>query len=226
MNLRVSEIFYSLQGEGVNQGIPMTFVRLAGCNLLTYCKYCDTAYAWKGDTGESLTVEEIVKRVIKLSPQYQSWVCITGGEPLFQEEGLHELVKELKKWGGHHIEVETNSSIPKPYWWTLVDCWVADIKCPGSGVCGISLEGWFNTRYCDQVKFVVSTPEDLDFASKLIRRNATKAPQTIASPAIPLNTKVEDNQEWLQEVAEFCKKERVRMSIQSHKLIWGNIKGV
>jgi len=231
--VRVHRIFYSVQGEGVYQGVPMVFIRLQGCNLLNHCQYCDTSYAWDGNGGTEYTLEEMEVQIAKFHPHYKDWYCITGGEPLFQEEALHQLVKKLKNFG-LRVEVETNGSIKKPFWWTLVDSWVADIKCPSSGVCGVSkVDDWFSMRTDDQVKFVVGTQEDFDFARRIINSKATCNPVVLVSPVIPalplegLREWFEvDRQLWLQEVAEFCKEMRVRYSLQIHKIIWGNKKGV
>jgi 7-carboxy-7-deazaguanine synthase len=179
-----------------------------------------------------MSVEEVVDKVQKFAPHYKDWVCITGGEPMFQLDSLHELVKTLKKYG-YRVTVETNGSIKKPYWWTLVDSWNFDIKCPSSGVCGISLEDWFETRGCDQAKFVVGTREDLDFARKVIMKHMVHPPVVLVSPVSGILVNKEEGtleeywfKPWLQEVAEFCLTERVRLSLQIHKVIWGNKKGV
>lgn len=230
--MKIHEIFYSLQGEGVYQGVPMVFVRLAGCNLLPHCSYCDTNYAWDPKDGKDVSVEDVVKEVSKLSPYYKSWVCITGGEPLWQRDELESLVRLLKK-GGYLVTIETNGSFKPPSWSTLVDSWSADIKCPSSEVCGTSSEVWFNTRQVDQIKFVVGTREDLDFTKYLLTKHKADSPTVLVSPVIGLllnknEGKVEEyyNREWLQEVVEFCKEMRVRFSLQWHKVIWGNKIGV
>lgn len=233
MKLNVCEIFLSIQGEGMHTGIPTTFIRLQGCNLLTHCVWCDTAYAQDGSKGTEMSVEEVLDQCVKLEGRtYKHWVCITGGEPLLQLEALHELVKGLQKYG-FRAEVETNGSIKKPYWYTLVDSWVVDMKCPSSGVCGVSQEDWFNTRECDQIKFVVSSREDLDFARAMIRRNSFSNPVILVSPASgTLINKREGTIEeywfkpWLQEVVEFCEELKIRFSLQVHKVVWGNKKGV
>jgi len=220
--MKINEVFYSIQGEGVYQGLPTVFVRLQGCNLMpNFCKWCDTQYARDSDGGFEMPVDEVVGEVSRLSPHYNSWVCITGGEPLWQVEELEYLVRTLTR-GGYKIEVETNGSLPKPRWWTLVDSWCADIKCPSSGVCGISLEQWFKTRPQDQVKFVVGSEEDLGFTERMLKRHMADNPTILVSPVInycPVP-------EWLQRVAEFCKEHRVRFSLQWHKVVWGNKKGV
>jgi len=230
--VRLAEpVFYSIQGEGVYQGVPMVFIRFSGCNLLVHCRWCDTSYAQDGSKGTEMSVDHVVKEVEKFAPRYRDWICITGGEPLFQLDDLHDLVKKLKKYG-YSIEVETNSSIKKPYWWTLVDSWVFDLKCPSSGVCGISLEDWLETRDCDQAKFVVGTTEDLDFARKVIMRHMVDAPTVLVSPVtgVLVNKKEGTIEEywlkpWLQEVAEFCEELRVRYSLQIHKILFGSKRG-
>ena len=216
-------VFHSIQGEGIYQGVPMVFIRFAGCNLLIPCNYCDTPYAQDGSRGTEISVEEVLSKVQELAPYYRSWVCITGGEPVFQLDELHSLVKALKRYG-YRVEVETNGSIEKPYWWTLVDSWVFDIKCPSSGVCGVSLYDWFETRRADQAKFVVGTVEDLDFSRKVIMENAVKYPTVLVSPVSDSRGKWDEK--WLPEVAEFCKELRVRLSLQIHQVIYGNRKGV
>lgn len=230
--MRVCEIFYSIQGEGVYTGIPMVFIRLAGCNLIPHCAYCDTDYAWKPESGEEMETEDVMKKVTKLSPHYKSWVCITGGEPLWQLDELEKLVRELKR-GGYLITIETNGSFKPPSWYTLVDSWNADIKCPSSQVCGTSSLAWFNTRQCDQIKLVVGNMEDLDFARNMINKHKVDNPIVMVSPmSFILSDKIEGkiseywSKDWLKEVAEFCKEMRVRYSLQLHKAIWGSKRGV
>ena len=227
MEVKTNEIFYGIQGEGVYQGIPTVFVRFQGCSLITKCQYCDTAYAQDGKGGTEMTVEEVVSEVSRLSPFYNSWVCITGGEPLWQLDALEELVRQLKK-GGYKIEIETNGSLPIPRWYTLVDSWNADIKCPCSGVCGVSREEWFRARAQDQIKFVVGTEEDLKFTKEVLSRHVASSPVILVSPMIkPIPYwGNQERMEWLQRVVEFCKKERVRFSLQWHKVVFGDKKGV
>lgn len=231
--MRINKIFYSISGEGIHQGTPTVFVRFAGCNLLpNFCKFCDSAYAQSPDSGREMHMDEVVKEVILYSPYAKSWCLITGGEPLFQPDALQELVRELKRQQ-YQVEIETNGSLPKPPWWTLADSWSADIKCPSSGVAGLSCEEWFKTRPQDQIKFVVGTEEDLQFAEDMIRRHLADNPTVLVSPVINL-TKInplgkEDyfmSGQWLQKCAEFCKEHKVRFSLQWHKVIWGNRRGV
>lgn len=227
--MKVCEIFHSLSGEGVHAGIPTVFVRLVGCNLR--CNYCDTQYAWEG--GKQLSTEQILERIYELSKSVR-WVLITGGEPLFQSVEVGVLVRKLR-FRNYMVEIETNGSIgPPTKWFSEVDCWSVDVKCPSSG----SSYGTFRTEWLrklrkqDQLKFVVGTQEDLDFVRGFLNDTLLK-PTVLISPmaGVLVNKKegvIEEywNREWLQECAEFCKEQDVRMSLQSHKVIWGNKEGV
>jgi len=240
--LCISEIFYSLQGEGIYTNIPMVFIRFSGCNLLTPCQYCDTLYARDGSKGIEKSIAGAAREAHSLDPHHNAWTCITGGEPLSQPDVLYELVRTLKKTYGRRITVETNGSLPLPKWYTIVDSWNADIKCPSSGVCSVSKEEWFKTRVRDQIKFVVGTKEDLDFARGMIKKHAADSPVIIVSPvslypSVPNDAWDEGKSklytgdtvfdtDWLQEVAEFCKEMRVRIGIQQQKIIWGTKRGV
>lgn len=103
--LKITEIFPSIQGEGLRQGEPTIFIRLAGCNLR--CTFCDTKYAWQG--GQDFTAAQISEKVKTLRKSFPSdWVCLTGGEPLLQD--LSELVCWLRK-ERLKIQVETNATI-------------------------------------------------------------------------------------------------------------------
>jgi 7-carboxy-7-deazaguanine synthase len=197
----------------------MVFVRLAGCNLLVPCQFCDTAYAQSPEGGTEKTVEEIASEVGKLT-RYGGWVSITGGEPLWQLDELEELIKVLKLERGYRVTVETNGSIRPPRWWTLVDSWSADIKCPSSGVCGISHEIWLRARSQDQVKFVAGTEDDLAFVASTLERHFACKPTVLVSPVMPAST------EWLQRVWAFCCEKKLRFSLQIHRVVWGDKKGV
>jgi len=236
VKLKTVEVFLSLQGEGLNQGLATVFVRLAGCNLFPgkVCSYCDTKYAQKSE-GEELTPEEIVARIVKLSPWTKTRVCITGGEPVFQLEGLEQLVYTLNKYG-YYIEIFTNGTLPRPFWYTRVNSWVVDVKTPSSGV-NLFIGDWMTSRSTDQIKLTVGTEEDLKFAEKIIAKMVFLAPKVIVSPVIDfsefaeIGTQGRDilisvNREWLQRVAQFCIDTRTHYSVQIQKVVWGNRKGV
>jgi len=106
--LKIAEIFPSIQGEGLRQGEPTLFIRLAGCNL--ECSFCDTKYAWK--EGRKYSTAQVLEKANKLRRLFPAqWVCLTGGEPILQD--LAGLVKGLKK-EGFKIQVETNGTLYRP----------------------------------------------------------------------------------------------------------------
>ena len=229
--MRVNEVFLSLQGEGVNVGVPTAFVRLQGCNLC--CSWCDTKHAQDPDGGELMTPTQVANTVWKMTSYRGRWVCITGGEPFFHLAELRELIEALRRLNSYLIEVETNGSFGPPKWFSLVDSWVADIKCPSSGVCGTSkVDRWFDMRRKDQVKFVVANVEDLDFVRQTLKSRRC-IPTVLVSPAAGVlvdkkqgTTEEYWNREWLQEVWRFCVEMNVRFSLQMHKAVFGNRKGV
>jgi 7-carboxy-7-deazaguanine synthase len=229
--LRVNEIFYSVQGEGIQVGLPTVFIRLQGCNFLENggrgCSWCDTTYAQSKEGGKEMSIEEILKEVKKLLPIPDGWIYITGGEPLIQSQELGKLVSILYN-KGYLISIGTNGSLPFPSWGNDVITWCVDIKCPSSGMELMSSEEWFNYSARAQIKFVVAKERDLEFVREVLSRNSNRAAAVLVSPMIPNNWNgdTRDINAWFQEVVEFCKEQNVRFSLQAHKMIWGNKKGV
>ena len=166
--VKINEVFYSLQGEGIYAGIPMAFVRLQGCNFSPGCAYCDTPYAQKAqEGGVERSIDQIFWEIGKYSAD---WVCITGGEPLMQHKSLTILLKVLS--ASYFVEVETNGSI-SPYVFDeeiLADnLWSVDVKCPSAKVTSYYAHEWM--KVCepgDQIKFVVSDKEDLEFVKSYL----------------------------------------------------------
>jgi len=210
--MELSEIFYSLQGESSYAGLPCIFVRLAGCNLR--CTYCDTKYAYEPEF--TLSVEGIIKEVEKYYPV--KLVEITGGEPLLQKESV-ELMKLLlqKKY---EVLLETNNSI------SLKDVpdqviKIVDFKTPSSGVCNSIL--WDNIKYFndrDELKFVIANRQDFDWALGIIQKYDLLKYQILFSP---VHEKLDKKilAEWILETGL-----PIRLNIQLHKVIWGDIRGV
>jgi 7-carboxy-7-deazaguanine synthase len=157
--LRITEIFLSLQGEARDAGWPTVFVRLTGCPLR--CTYCDTAYAFHG--GQWQAIDDIVAEVAAHGVRH---VCVTGGEPLAQKR-CHDLLARLCD-AGHAVSLETSGAIDIGQVDPRVSR-VLDIKTPGSGEVHRNL--WGNLALLtahDQVKFVLCTREDYDWAKALL----------------------------------------------------------
>jgi 7-carboxy-7-deazaguanine synthase len=156
--MRISEIFRSIQGEGRNQGLITTFVRLSGCNL--DCAWCDTPSARAG--GREIPVGDVFQAV-----EFSSCgrVCITGGEPLLQHDEVGILVKRLDE-AGYRVEIETNGTIDFSALQGHASVCM-DVKCPSSGEeSDLSLLSRITAR--DTVKFVVGGTEDLEYATDVI----------------------------------------------------------
>ena len=211
MALRLTEIFFSLQGEATRAGLPTVFVRLTGCPLR--CVWCDTTYSFSG--GESATIDSILAEVAK-HPARQ--VCVTGGEPLAQRECLPLLCALCD--AGYEVSLETSGALDI----AGVDPRVArimDLKAPDSGEC--ARNRWDNLTLLtehDEIKIVVASRTDYEWARELIRerRLDTLCP-VLLSPAQGL---VDPTAlaEWILEDGL-----NVRFQLQLHKLLWGSAKG-
>ncbi|WP_220813846.1 7-carboxy-7-deazaguanine synthase QueE [Pseudomonas paralcaligenes] len=205
--LRITEIFYSLQGETRTSGLPTVFVRLTGCPLR--CQYCDTAYAFSG--GEIMSLPSILERVAAYRPRY---VCVTGGEPLAQPNCI-PLLRQLCD-AGYEVSLETSGALDISATDTRVSR-VVDLKTPGSAESGRNLYANMErlTRN-DQVKFVICSREDYDWAvSKLIEyRLEQRAGEVLFSPSHG-QVNARDLADWI--VADNLP---VRYQLQLHKLLW------
>lgn len=157
--LRISEIFHSLQGESTRVGLPTVFVRLTGCPLR--CHYCDTEYAFTG--GEMLSVTSILEQVATYKTDY---ICVTGGEPLVQQNCLLLLTQLCDQ--GYKVSLETSGALSV----ATVDLRVKkimDIKTPDSGEA--AKNQWQNLDFIaagDEVKFVICSQEDYEWAKDII----------------------------------------------------------
>ena len=205
--LKVTEIFASVQGETSFSGYPFAFVRLTGCNLR--CRFCDSAYAY--DSGEEFPMEDVVSRMTAFGLTRS---CVTGGEPLLQEE-TPALVKALLD-RGHEVLVETNGTVPLgPLDPRAVK--IMDVKCPGSGEDRRML--WDNFRHLaarDEVKFVISSEEDYRYAKEVVARYRREVRWNILiSPAFGFLAP--------DRLAGWVLSDGLdaRFQIQLHKLVWG-----
>lgn len=220
MNLQISEIFHSIQGESSFAGSPCIFVRLTGCNLR--CRWCDTEYAFYG--GRRMPVADVIEAV-------QGYGCrlveITGGEPLLQAAAVAELAAQLMDLG-HTVLLETSGErdlSPVPGGVHRI----VDVKCPGSGEGGTFREenlGLLGEG--DELKFVVADRRDYEFARDFIatRGLTGTAPLLLVSPAFRQGAAGERSSAQClldpRELAEWMLADRlpVRMGLQLHKFIW------
>ena len=210
--LRITEIFLSLQGEANTVGKPTVFVRLTGCPLR--CHYCDSAYAFSG--GELIEEADILNTVKGFGVQH---VTVTGGEPLAQPGALSLMVALAD--AGLSVSIETSGALSV----AEVDprvVKVLDLKTPGSGEVQRNL--WENMRHLnahDQIKFVVCDRADYDWARMRCDEHNLYAQvaDVLFSPS--------HHQLASRDLADWIVADRlpVRMQVQLHKLLWGDIPG-
>ena len=174
----ITEIFKSIQGEGTRAGLPCIFVRLTGCNLR--CVWCDTAYAFLG--GTKMTVEQVLARVAELAGGKVRLVEITGGEPLLQED-VFPLAEKLLE-AGYAVMVETSGERPIERLPREV-IKIVDVKCPDSGEEEtFRLENLEAFGAEDEIKFVISSRRDYEFARAFTARHEldSRVRQVLFSP--------------------------------------------
>jgi 7-carboxy-7-deazaguanine synthase len=209
--LRISEIFFSLQGETRTVGLPTVFVRLTGCPLR--CGYCDTAYAFHGGTWHEM--DDILQQVAAYGVHY---VTVSGGEPLAQKPCLELLIALCN--AGHEVSLETSGALDV----SQVDprvVKVVDIKTPGSGEVQKNL--FINLSYLlphDQVKFVICNQMDYSWAKDIMQQYELSSKcQVLFSPSY--------HDQRADELADWIIRDRlpVRFQIQLHKYLWGEAPG-
>ena len=209
--LKVSEIFYSLQGEADTAGIPTVFVRLTGCPLR--CQYCDTEYAFHG--GEWWEVESVVQRVRELGSRY---VCVTGGEPLAQKSCLTLLTQLCD--AGCRVSLETSGAMSLEGVDERV-VRVVDVKTPASGEESRNrYEELARLGPRDLVKFVICDRGDYEWSGAKLRELGLEGRCAILfSPS--------HEQLPARQLADWILEDRlpVRLQIQLHKYLWGNVPG-
>ncbi|MCG6970577.1 MAG: 7-carboxy-7-deazaguanine synthase QueE [Gammaproteobacteria bacterium] len=209
--LRITEIFYSLQGESRTAGIPTVFIRLTGCPLR--CGYCDTEYAFHG--GQWMTVAAVLEQVAKHQTRY---VTVTGGEPLAQKTCIALLTSLCE--AGYEVSLETSGAL------TIADVdrrvvKVMDLKTPGSGE--VARNCYDNIQFLhsqDQVKFVICDRQDYDWAKQqLVLHQLAGKCEILFSPSYGQMQPVELAQWILDDHLP------VRFQLQLHKLLWGEESG-
>ena len=209
--LKITEIFYSLQGEADSVGFPTVFVRLTGCPLR--CQFCDTAYAFTG--GEWMSQSQVLAKVAEWSPCH---VCVTGGEPLAQKNCLPLLTALCD--AGHRVSLETSGAMPIGEVDPRV-IRVVDVKTPGS-------REEKRNRYGDlallrpeeQIKFVICDRMDYDWArAKVTELGLAGACTVLFSPSAE-QLRPHDLADWI-----LADRLPVRFQMQLHKVLWGNVPG-
>ena len=214
--LKITEIFYSLQGEADTVGFPTVFVRLTGCPLR--CQFCDTAYAFHG--GEWRSIEEVLATVGEygsngIGPRY---VCVTGGEPLAQKNCLSLLARLCD--ANYRVSIETSGAMPLGG----VDARVirvVDVKTPGSGEERRNrYEDLALLRPDEQIKFVICDRADYEWSrEKITALGLVQRCQLLFSPSA--------GQLPARQLADWILEDRlpVRFQMQLHKVLWGNVRG-
>ncbi len=209
--LRIAEIFHSLQGESTRVGLPTVFVRLTGCPLR--CTYCDTAYAFTG--GQNMDIATILQEVARHAVRY---VTVTGGEPLAQKNCL-PLLQALCD-AGYEVSLETGGALDV----SVVDARVMkvmDIKTPASGEMEKNL--WSNVDVIslrDEIKFVLCDEADYAWAKQVLQERGLADKCTVLfSPAQGSLSPTA--------LADWVLRDHlpVRMQVQLHKILWGNVPG-
>ncbi len=218
--LRITEIFYSLQGEANTSGLPTVFIRLTGCPLR--CHYCDTTYSFEG--GERLSLEHIIETTLAFKTPY---VCVTGGEPLAQPN-VFPLMQRLADLGCH-VSLETSGALDV----AKVDARVSkvlDLKTPASGEEKRNLIS--NLDYLtphDQIKFVICNREDYEWSKQQVEQyQLTKKVNTIwFSPAFAVEKGATRLPKLAQDLAQWILDDHlpVRFQLQLHKLLWNDETG-
>lgn len=213
VELRITEIFFSLQGEANTVGLPTVFVRLTGCPLR--CGYCDSAYAFFG--GQKIYLQDILAQVESFAVKH---VCVTGGEPLAQPDVRQLLTALCDK--GKSVSLETSGAM------SIVDVdprvsIVMDLKTPGSGEAHRNLQDNIPLlKDTDQIKFVLCSREDYEWARfKIEELNlAARVADILFSPSYEVLSP--------RTLADWIIEDRlpVRMQIQLHKYLWGDVPGV
>ena len=209
--LRITEIFYSLQGETRSAGWPTIFIRLTGCPLR--CTYCDTEYAFQG--GEWVDIEKILEDIRQYKTTY---VTVTGGEPLAQKNCLRLLSRLCEL--NYEVSLETSGAL------TIKDVdkrvsRVVDVKTPGSGECEKNIYDNFNemSRH-DQLKFVICDREDYEWSKNIVEQYKLDKICEVWFSASFDQIKPVKIADWiLQDQLD------VRFQLQLHKLLWADEPG-
>lgn len=211
VSLKISEIFFSLQGEATRAGLPTVFVRLTGCPLR--CVWCDSEYSFTG--GKRMSQSQVIEAVAHYGARQ---VCVTGGEPLAQKACL-PLLSALCD-AGYDVSLETSGALDIGGVDPRVSR-IVDLKAPGSGES--AKNRWQNLALLtprDELKFVLMNRSDYEWARDTVRQYQLDAVCPILFSAVQGELKPVDLAEWI-----LADRLHVRFQMQLHKLLWGNMQG-
>ena len=209
--VRVTEIFRSIQGESTRAGFPCAFIRLTGCSLR--CVWCDTAYAFSG--GEMMAVADAAQRVLELGTDL---VEVTGGEPL-EQEGVYPLMETLLEQGktvlletGGHVALDrVDPRVVK----------IVDVKAPGSGMMAANLpENLESLGSRDEIKFVLADRRDFDWALDFVAARDLDQKHVVTFSPVWESLPGADLAGWIRDSGR-----PIRLGLQLHKLLWGDVPG-
>ena len=225
-SLRVSELFTSLQGEGVSVGTPATFLRLGDCNLS--CQYCDTPYSWdwhRYDRKTELAEEDFLATAARIRGFAPRRLVLTGGEPLLQQPALEALAHELSEFV---IEVETNGTVmPSDAFCVRVNQWNVSPKLASSGVPVAQrrkadvLEVFRMTERA-WLKFVVQSPQDLEEIRELVAAVRWPSERVLLMPEARTPAQLSERS---PAVASAALENGYRFSTRLHVMLWGDTRG-
>lgn len=209
MNLDVSEIFYSVQGEGPLVGVPSVFLRLNRCNLR--CSWCDSKHTWDAE-GNMMDDFDVAQQ---LSSYNSNHIVITGGEPLLQHEELYHMICRFKDY---HFTIETNGTQGMhPDMFDMVDLWMVSPK----------KDQIFRTEFFDEdkvwYKFVVDRRDKIDWIDKFVKDWELKKERVMLMPQAVFNWQLQDELPW---VIKLAKERGYRVSPRLHITAYGNTRGV
>ena len=226
--MKYSELFYTIQGEGMLIGVPSVFFRTSYCNLR--CIWCDTPYTSWEPEDKDISVNKVVKEITKYNCKH---VVITGGEPFIQAKELADLCHKLSI-SGHHITIETNATVYEDVSANLISMSPKLRNSnPGSDNRYYEMHQReriqtdvirkFIANYTCQLKFVMETPEDLEEVQSLQLEIGIPDKEIILMPQGISTKETQSKQEW---IIELCKQNGYRYSPRGHVDVWGNRRGV
>ena len=209
--LRITEIFRSIQGESTRAGYPCAFVRLTGCALR--CVWCDTEYAFHG--GTEMTVADAAGRALDFGTRL---VEVTGGEPL-EQEAVYPLMDRLLS-AGRTVLLETGGHVPLD----RVDprvIKIVDVKAPGSGMAAANLpQNLVGLQPHDELKFVIADRRDFDWSLALVEERDLDAGRVVTFSPAWQSLRPETLAEWVRDSGR-----QIRLGLQLHKVLWGDVPG-